>query len=736
MLSRGSPGGAVVTHAAAGLICGVLAMVVSISFGTLIFAGDLSAYQPASVGITIFAACALTAFIGLTSSIRGVIAPVQEVPAVALSAVVASTAAAMSVDASQEARLATMVAAAAAATFLAGMVALLLGLLRCGGLIRFIPYPVLGGFLAGTGWLIVTGGVVLVSGEPLGPGFIEHAGSIHVAANICAAVALALVLTVLEQRGIEGIEGFVLPAVILTTLVGFNIVSGLLGIPAEQLRSHGWLVELPHHGTLWPPISFDDLGDIDWRAVAHGLLNLPTMVIMTVVALLMNSTGIELETRRDVDVDRELRSFGAANLATGAALGVPGFASVSLTLLAQRLGAPTRYVSLIAAAVCLAALLMGTLVLDAIPTFLLAGLLFWIGASFLIQWLVRSFARIGIWEYLIIAAIFGVIIGIGFVEGILFGIGAAVVLFVIEYSRVDAVRFAVTGRDYQSSAAASEARRELLERHGGAILIVRLQGFLFFGTADRLRKTIAAMLAADEPARYIVIDFARVTGLDSSTVLSFTRLDQLAERDGRSVVLSGLSAGQRRTLLRGGLATGGAGSTRLEDSLDQALRWCEDSLLADVEGESHGSTSRSIDEILQHIFPDAGTIDRLKPYLDRLVLDAGTSISDEGGASDDIYFIESGQATVEIRSTLHEPVRVAVVGPGAVVGELAHYLGESRSASITAESGMVVWRLGPARLDALQKELPRVASSFHQGMASMLARRLARTNHLVRFLAD
>ena len=244
---------------------------------------------------------------------------------------------------------------------------------------------------------------------------------------------------------------------------------------------------LPAGGTLWPPIAVGDLAAVDWSHVLAGVTAFPALIIVTVMALLMNATGIELATGTDVDLDRELRSVGLQNLLSGAGGGLPGFTGLSLTLLAVRLGAANRMVGVLVAVVVAAALFLGRFVLGLVPTPLLGSLLVWVGGSLIGQWLILSPRRVALREYLVILIIFAVIVGGSFPLGILAGLLAAVVLFVLEYGRLDTVRHVMRGSQYQSNAAGSKDRRETLRRHGDAILFVSLQGYLFFGTAERLR---------------------------------------------------------------------------------------------------------------------------------------------------------------------------------------------------------------------------------------------------------
>jgi SulP family sulfate permease len=364
-------------------------------------------------------------------------------------------------------------------------------------------------------------------------------------------------------------------------------------------------------------------------------------------------------------------------------------------------------------------------------------MLVWIGSSLLTEWLFRSYRRLSLWEYLVIILIFVVIAFAGFAWGLFVGVIAALMLFVVEYGRVDIVRLFVTGRDYQSSIDASEERRQTLAVHGAAILIMRLQGFLFFGTADRLRQRVERR-AVDQSARtrFVVIDFRRVTGLDSSTVVSFVRLSQTATREGFTIVFTGVSEGTRATMLRGGLDVGDEASIRFIGDLDAGLKWCEDELLARAAPNYQPDAARPLEGRLRDILVDHDVAVKVAAYCDRMDFSRGATLIEQGTPSADIFFVERGHASVSVASDGHTPVRLATVGPGAILGEVAFYLGEQRSASVIAEEDMIVWRFSRESIERLQAEMPDIGLRFHEGIATMLAKRLMQTNHLVRLLAD
>jgi SulP family sulfate permease len=730
-----NPFSTLIADLVAGLICGFLAVVLSIGHGGLLFVGPLSGYLPIGIGMALFATVVVAAIGALTSSTRGLISIAQDIPAVALSAALLSVASALPPDASEQTLLVTVVVAAGLATALTGLFSMLLGHFRLGRLIRFAPYPVVGGFLAGTGWLIMIGGIGLVINQPFSfqivPSLMETATLIKLA--LTAGFVLMLVLL---QRGNP--SPLQLPIIILVALFAFNAVAFGFQMSTDELRTDGWLVELPEDGNLWPPISPDDLALVDWRAVAGGLIGLPAVALLTVAAVLMNATGIELDTQRDIDLDRELKSVGLMNLVAGGGAGFPGYCSISLTVLAARLNALHRITPLIVAALAGAALIFGNVILDRVPTILLGGFLVWVGGSLLVEWLFLSYRRLELREYLVIPLIFVIIVGVDFAIGVLCGLLAAVVLFAFEYGRLDIVRHEMSGARYHSSVETTDRRRQALETFGSAILIVRLQGFLFFGTADGLRRRIHERMRA-EPGRvkFLVIDFRRVTGIDSSSVLSFIRLHQTAAREDFVVVLAGASTAISRALRRGGLGEEATPKFRFEADLERGLKWCEDQLLSESTPELLAGKSRSLNELLSEIVGDPRSVDALSTHFARIEAEPGTRLIEQGSPSDDIILVESGYAAVELASDdASKPLRLATIGPGAIVGEISFYLHEPRTASIVVEERLVAWKFTREALARLQSEAPEAALDLHRSIAAMLARRLGQTNRLLRILAD
>ena len=153
----------VLTSVTAGLVIGVVEVVLAISFAALMFGGYLAQSLPDGIGLYLVAAAITLAIFAWRAGARGVVGSLQGM-VVAVLAVVATTTALHTFGSSNRAFV-TVVAMTMVVTVLTGIAFLVIGAFKRGNLIRFVPYPVVGGFIAGTGWLLLKGGIYVTAGE-------------------------------------------------------------------------------------------------------------------------------------------------------------------------------------------------------------------------------------------------------------------------------------------------------------------------------------------------------------------------------------------------------------------------------------------------------------------------------------------------------------------------------------------------------------------------------------------
>ena len=316
-------------------------------------------------------------------------------------------------------------------------------------------------------------------------------------------------------------------------------------------RLRGWLLGPFPGGGLYQPLTPGRpahrwIGPRSWAQADK----IATILVLSVVALLLNASALEVTFRQDIDLDRELRTAGFANLAGGLGGGPVGYQTLGMSALAHRLGARSRLVNLISALLCGAALFFGASLISYFPKVVLGGMLLYLGLTFLSEWLIDARRFLPAIDYLLVWLILAIIVAFGFLQGIAAGIFIAAILFVITYSRVNIIKNVLNGQIFHSNVDRPKVHRDLLTKHGGGDLYPAPAGLHLLRHDPEHSGTRAG--AAGGPTRqqtrlcYLVLDFQRVTRLDSSAVFGITRLKQLAIANGIWMVWTQVSPGIQR----------------------------------------------------------------------------------------------------------------------------------------------------------------------------------------------
>src|SRR5690606_39293031 len=98
--------------------------------------------------------------------------------------------------------------------------------------------------------------------------------------------------------------------------------------------------------------------------------------------------------------------------------------------------------------------------------------------------------------------------------------------------------YAVDGADLHSRVTRSQAERAQLAERGGEIMAVQLQGFLFFGTATALLERLERRVLTGPRVSYVILDFSRVSGVDSTGLATIAEVFQLGRAEGFKLLLT------------------------------------------------------------------------------------------------------------------------------------------------------------------------------------------------------
>ncbi|MBN8998112.1 MAG: SLC26A/SulP transporter family protein, partial [Rhizobiales bacterium] len=482
----------------------------------------------------------------------------------------------------------------------------------------------------------------------------------------------------------------------------------------------------------WRPVTPDLLARADWAAIGGEWPILASAVALAVVGLLLNATGIEFASHREVDLDQELRAAGMANIAVGIGGGLIGFQGLGLTVLADRMGGRHRLVGVVVALLSALALFAGASLLSLVPRMVVGAVTVFIGLDFLLTWLLESRRRLPPAEYAIVLLIFLASVAIGFLEGVAFGLFAGFVLFVISYSRAGLIRHHLDRGSFRSNVDWSPADEQRLREAGAGIEILVLEGYMFFGTAHRLVAEVEARGGGrTQPIRFIVLDFRLVSGIDSSAVHAFEKLRRLAERRAFTIVLCGLSPAVLAQFRRD--AGGGEIGMPVLPDLDRAVEWCERGVL-EADAGRVDAPEQPLPAVLAREIGDTELSRRIASGFEPVEAADGTVIIEAGSSGRELYYVETGRVVVQDVDGAGTPRRLRSILAGNVVGEIGFYLDQPRTATVAAEGACRLQRITREALERMERDEPRAAAELHKFVFRHTAQRLGDANRLLRAL--
>lgn len=699
-----------------GLVMGILCVIISISFASMIFSGPLSDMALRGAGLTLWGTALLCLIAALGSRYRSIIGIAQDSPTAIMSTMAASLAAAMADTAAPDVRFMTVTATMAMATMASGAAFVLIGRYRLANLLRYMPYPVVGGFLAGTGWLLAMGSISVMCGVSPTPSTLQQLATPAMAAKWLPGVIYgALLFAAMLRWG----HFMLLPGSLLLVMALFYAGLGITGMSVDAAKAAGLLVSGLPAGGLFPVFLPHDLVHIDWGLVWGQLPGIMTIVLVTAVGTLLNMSGIELGTGAETDMNREFSVNGVANLAAGAGGAISGYPALSMSLLGFKAGADSRWAGLTATMVVAGVLFAGGHALEYFPKAMLGGLILLLGLFFIHEWIIDARKKLPRTDYAIVLSIFVVVMLFGFLEGVAFGLVTTVIFFVVRFSRVPVVAATFTAARRRSCKQRPIPHRKILSAKGHCLVGYQLTGYLFFGSAATVVATMKAVLDDAPGTEAFIIDLENISGFDISAVNHFNRFVVNAANNGTSVVFT--AAPQRfEAALRAHLAAAAAASVSFASDLDRGLEWCEERIIAEALEDTATSQdhrdalfNRSVDDVIAQLERQERfetLLERLAPWLEYREFEDGAVIMAKGAPLRAVHFIVSGEA---INTDPDTDTRLGTLVPGDVVGITGAFGSAAAGSTVTAAGGCEVALLTPTARGLLEQEDPETAIGLH-----------------------
>jgi sulfate permease, SulP family len=707
----------------AGTVAAVVLIGNIVSFGALMFPGELNAGIPIAVWSMLIGGCICGVWIALTTSLpplaTGIDSPTGTV-LVLLSALAGARVVAG--GGSPQTAIQIVMLLFTTATLLLGALFYLLGACRWGAYFRFVPFSVANGFLAATGCFLIAGGARMVTSRTLSVGALTAPWTLADAAKAATAIlALAVLLTLRRWAKWP----LAMPAALLGMLLGLAAALRLLGLSGAQ---YGWYFH--SLGTLspWLPLSALYTSDLSWSTVVHLIPELFAVVVVALISLVTKVSAIEISQQRSADLDRELQAHGLGAIIAAPLGGLACSVQVGSSRLLESAGAATRMSGVACAAV------MGIVAIahfdlpGLVPIPLIGGLVFYLGYTFISDALWGPYSQRAWLDLALIVGITLVCLQYGYLVGVLAGLVCACMIFVISYARLGVVRRNATRAQVVSHVDRSPEASEYLRQSGDAIQLYWLSGYIFFGSSEGILERIRAdiNMRHGRQVDHVILDFDLVSGVDTSAIVSLGKLRRFCREKGAVLVCCSLSAANRAALERGGLFDR-KNPQQVFPDLNSALAWCEDQVLAKAKLEPD-VTVDGFAAWLERQLGNGIRSSEVFAYLERKNLDSGQVIYHQGDAADTLDLVAVGRLNIEFADTDGQRLDVRRTMMHTVIGEMGFFRRAARSAAVSSDGPAILFTLTRANFDRMRDERPDLASAFAELIMRTLADRVESAN--------
>ena len=618
-----------------------------------------------------------------------------------------------------------------AIVLLGGLLQALFGMLRLGSLIKFAPHPVMAGFqnMAAVLLFLVQLGNVL--------GFEHNIRFTRVFAALDQARPLSVLVAALTCAAMWNARRIAAKAPPLLVGLGCGIVAyyalavsgsgDLLGPVIGQKTASATI------RTVW--IDFSGL------PMAAPLQSAVSVIFPSALALAVIASIDALLCARLTGAPGEIRAgeegllirLGIANAVSAGFGGLTNGINIGPSLVNRAFGGRSWLSVIVNAVAVLAAATLLFPLLAYIPRAVLSAAIMVIAIQHIDPWTRQLAARLikpGTPQRGAIALDLGVSVFVSLLSimvnvvlAVFIGIMLAVVLFAVRMSRSN-IRKSYRCDTVRSRRSRDPAELEVLHAQGASVLVIELQGALFFGTADRLAQIVDGETASGTVA--VLLELRRITEIDSTGARILADID--AALAARGVRLALVLSGRTETAAR---LADIFQRDRFFPDIDRAIEWAEDDLLRKA------VTGQALELPLERmpLLRDfsADQVEQLRGFLEPVAWTAGHVVFRRGDPGSSLYLVAKGRASVHLHHDDGD-IRLVTFASGAVFGELALLDRGPRSATVTVDDELAGFGLSEESFRALCEKHPDIAIRLLSALGRELSVRIRYANMTIQQL--
>ena len=623
----------------------------------------------------------------------------------------------------------------------AGIIQVLLGKAGGGKIIKYIPYPVVAGYLSGVGILILLGQFPKLLGLPKGVKLFEGLMMFDVWKweNICIGLITIVVMSVAPKIT------KIIPAAIIALLSGIIAYFCIAFFDASLLTLEN------NHAVIGSiNASTTDLANtitsrwtlastLNFSVVSILLVPILTLAALLSIDTLKTCVVLDALTYSRHNSNKELVGQGFGNIASAMLCGIPGSGTMGATLVNLNSGGKTKAAGVIEGVAALLVLLVLGKLVAWIPISALAGILIVVGFRMVDKKSINLLKhKSTFFDFFVIIAVVISALCMDLIIAAGVGIGMAILLFLREQMRSSVIRRKVLGNQIFSKKHRLTSELTVLEEKGSHTIIIELQGQLFFGTTDQLFTQLEPFLAN---SKFALLDMRRVQSVDYTAVHMLEQIHaRIKEKDGFLIITSiplSLPTGQNVKEYLQFLGLSETKHLKFFDDLNSALEWVEDAILKEANLHLHDEN-----KIL-----GLHEIELFSGFSDDVLVTFSTCIEErnykpnefifrKNDMSDEIYFVRRGTVNINLPLADGKQYHLLTIGKGGVLGDMAFIDKRKRSADAVSTENSMLYVLSRQKFNEVTKKYPEIAGIFFERLALLIANRLRQSDKELKALQE
>lgn len=622
---------------------------------------------------------------------------------------------------------------------LAGLFQISFGFLKLGNLIKYMPYPVVSGYLSGVGLYIIASQTPKFLGTPKGLHFWESISHMDlwkwqsITIGIFTIIAMVMAPKITKK----------IPAVIIALLAGVMTYFLLSVIEPSLLNkdSNPFIVGSISTGdSNFSEQIFKKIASIKSISLLDiSILLVPALTLSILLSIDTLKTCVVLDalTHSRHESNKELIGQGIGNLASSFLGGIPGAGTMGATLVNISGGGSSRLSGIMEGIFAILALLILGNLIAWVPIASLAGILIVIGVKMIDK---HSFnylkSRSTILDFFVIASVVITALSVSLIMASGVGVILAVILFIKEQIGSTIIHRKSYGNQVSSKHIRVGKEVEVLKKFGDTFVVYELQGSLFFGTANQLYSVLEEDL---KNKKYIILDMRRVQSIDITAAHILQQIEEvLNNRNGYLIfsrVPKSLPTGQdvQNYLGEVGIVKEET-KVKIFQDIDDAIGWVENDIIREALLSENSENPLELHEFELFKGRKEQTLKDLEANLKICSFKAGEKIFASGSPGDELFLIRKGMVRILLPMPNKQSHHLSTFGKGNFFGEMSFLDGVSRSADAISETDTELFVLSRETFNKFAEQHRESSIIFLEGLASVLAGRLRLTNTELRSL--